>query len=161
MIPIHTLLKFSSRLLPFGAAAIGVYLIAKAIEPTQNAMLAPAHGPITSPFGQRGTTFHNGIDIGMPIGTPIYSPADGVVSSVYTNSIGGNQLTITHANGYTTGYAHLSRFAVQNKQTVKRGQLIAYSGNTGQTTGPHLHFVVRKNNNLINPQNLFNFVTPR
>ncbi|GAB4049423.1 M23 family metallopeptidase [Spirosoma litoris] len=106
---------------------------------------------ITSAFGNRVTptagasTDHTGIDLSAPVGTPVKCPADGTVTNVYTTGSGGNQLTIKHDNGLTTGYAHLSRYGVKSGDKVLAGQLIAYTGNTGTTTGPHLHFSVKDN----------------
>ena len=100
-------------------------------------------GKITSKFGaNRGTYKHNGLDLAAPIGTLILAPLDGIVSAIYNNSSGGNQLLILHTNGITTGYAHLSKTLVKIGDFVKRGQGIAQVGNTGKSTGPHLHFTI-------------------
>ena len=92
---------------------------------------------------------HNGLDIGVPIGTPVYAADDGIVMAVDNNDKSswakyqyGKYVLIKHDNGLATLYAHLSRSAVSKGQTVSRGQLIGYSGNTGYSTGPHLHFGV-------------------
>lgn len=122
------------------------------------AWLKPVTGPVSSGYGNRyhdgKMQFHNGIDIAVPIGTPVLSPADGEVTSIYSNATGGNQLIVTHANGYQSGYAHLKSYNVYVGQKVSRGQKIAYSGNTGNSTGPHLHFTVRLHGNHINPSNI-------
>jgi len=153
---VSSLLKLSSHIMPFGiVGVISVYLLAKVIE--KDELIAPVHGPITSNFGQRGSYFHNGTDIGVPVGTPVKCPSDGIVLGTYQNSAGGLQLMVKHNNGYTTGYAHLSKILVSKNTRVKKNQYIAYTGNTGQSTGPHLHFTLRKNNNLINPKLLINF----
>lgn len=102
---------------------------------------------ISSPFGWRvhpktgKKSFHNGIDIACPAGTPIIAPFDGVVALTRSSS-GGIQLILTHEGGLRMGFAHLSGYADGIKPGVraKAGQVIAYSGNTGRTTGPHLHF---------------------
>lgn len=123
---------------------------------------------ITSNYGYRVhpitkvKKFHNGIDISMPVGTFLTAPADGEVVYVGKNETGGNQLKIKHSE-ISTGYAHLSEVLVKVGQKIKQGELIAKSGNTGQSTGPHLHFTVRKNkpNNqegdIVNPTLYFNF----
>ncbi|OGY59623.1 MAG: hypothetical protein A3B23_00690 [Candidatus Colwellbacteria bacterium RIFCSPLOWO2_01_FULL_48_10] len=88
---------------------------------------------------------HNGLDIGIPIGTPIMSAEDGIVTAVDNNGKRlqyGRYVLIKHGNNMTTLYAHLSRQIVQVGQSVKRGETIGYSGNTGYSTGPHLHFGV-------------------
>ena len=98
---------------------------------------------ITSEFGEKRTTgTHSGLDIAAPTGTPILAPAGGVVQSVYYNAVGGNQLIIEHTDSLKTGYAHLSKTDVKKGDKVKRGQKIGEVGNTGRSTGPHLHFTV-------------------
>lgn len=116
---------------------------------------------ITSPFGARFHPIlkkvigHSGIDIGVGIGTPIYALADGEVIYSGTMSGYGNVVMIDHGN-LTTLYAHNSSLVVKVGQTVKGGQLITYSGNTGRSTGPHLHFEVRDaNGTAINPINYY------
>lgn len=107
---------------------------------------------ITSGFGYRThpTTgeklFHNGIDVGMPVGTQIFAPEDGIVNAVYYNSIGGNQLVLKHSDNRYTGYAHLKELpSLKVGSSVVAGQQIAISGNTGRTTGAHLHFTYKTN----------------
>ncbi|WP_080056742.1 M23 family metallopeptidase [Spirosoma aerolatum] len=114
-----------------------------------NRLIWPVHGRITSEFGNRinpinsQPEFHNGIDIASPEGTSILAPADGRVTSLYTNASGGKQLTIMHDNGFVSGYAHLSKYAVKMSDKVYQGDLIGYVGSTGQVTGPHLHFTLK------------------
>lgn len=106
---------------------------------------------ITSPYGWRihpifnTKTFHSGIDIGVPSGTKIYSLADGLVIYSGWMSGYGNVVMVDHGS-YTSLYAHNSSLAVTVGQTVKGGQLISYSGSTGNSTGPHLHFEIRLQN---------------
>lgn len=95
---------------------------------------------------------HLGVDYAAPAGTPVQSAGSGVILFVGTQSGYGNVVKIQHASGYTTIYAHLSRFAkIKKGQKVKQGQTIAYVGSTGMSTGPHLHFGVYINNKAINP----------
>ncbi len=109
----------------------------------------PGYHQVTSGFGPRNaplagaSTMHNGIDIAAPIGARVVAPWDGTVKSVYSNAGGGNQLIIEHDNGHRTGYAHLDSTLVAPGQRVTRGQDVAKVGNTGNSTGPHLHFTVR------------------
>ncbi|MCG8339731.1 MAG: M23 family metallopeptidase [Cytophagales bacterium] len=99
---------------------------------------------------------HYGLDFAAPRGTPVYATGDGVVKLVKTNMGGhGNQVEINHGYGYTTKYAHLASFSVKVGQKVKRGQCIGYVGNTGVSTGPHLHYEVIKNNKRVDPLNYF------
>ena len=114
----------------------------------------PTVGEISSSYGLRwgGSDFHPGIDIANDVGTPIVATADGVVTSAGWNSGGyGNMVDINHGNGYMTRYAHASQVLVSAGQTVKRGQVIAYMGSTGFSTGPHVHYEIRVNGQLVNP----------
>ncbi len=112
---------------------------------------APLHGRyrITDGFGYRihpithQKRFHFGVDLATQVGTPVYAPADGVVEYAKHKSGYGNYMLINHPFGFKTGYGHLSRFAKREGDIVKKGDLIAYSGNTGRSTGPHLHYEVR------------------
>ncbi len=97
-------------------------------------------------------TFHGGMDFTAETGTEVYATGDGRVVKRQSDAWGyGNHIIVNHGHGYTTVYAHLSRFAVSNGSKVKRGQLIGYVGSTGRSTGPHLHYEVRRNNNPLNP----------
>lgn len=111
----------------------------------------PAAGTLTSIFGMRWGSFHYGIDIANPVGTPIYAPSDGVVKEAGWVSGYGQWIKLEHAKGLGTGYGHLNRILVQPGQEVKRGQQIAEMGNTGFSTGPHLHFEVFDGDQRIDP----------
>lgn len=105
---------------------------------------------------------HSGVDVSAQIGTKVVSPFDGVVEKCDTlaqvNDKGGLELRIKHDNGYMTGYAHLSAIHVKSGQHVKEGQHIADTGNTGASTGPHLHFTLRNARmELIDPLSMFDF----
>lgn len=117
---------------------------------------------ISSYFGYRSDPiykvqkFHSGMDFAAPLGTEIFATGDGVVEKVESNYWGyGNLITIDHGYGYKTQYAHLSRFATQKGQKVKRGQLIGYVGSTGKSTGSHLHYEVLKNETPVDPIHFF------
>jgi murein DD-endopeptidase MepM/ murein hydrolase activator NlpD len=119
----------------------------------------PVHGTnFTSGFGVRSDPFkgraamHPGIDLAGPYGTPIYATADGTVGRAEWNSGGyGNLVEIDHGHGIQTRYGHLSRSIVHAGERVKRGQLIAYMGSTGRSTGSHLHYEVRLDGTAVNP----------
>ncbi len=114
----------------------------------------PVNGVVTSPYGLRwgGTDFHPGIDIANDMGTPIIATADGIVEYAGWNSGGyGNMVDINHGNGIMTRYGHASQVVVVSGQAVKRGQLIAYMGSTGFSTGPHVHYEVHINGQRVNP----------
>lgn len=122
--------------------------------------ILPCNGRFTSGFGMRRDPFtgrmhfHYGIDLAAPIGTPVYAPADGVVKRIKREPRGyGLLLEINHGMGITTRYGHLSKVLVKPGQKVKRGQIIARVGNTGRSTGPHLHYEVRVLNKPVNPLN--------
>ncbi|WP_291953080.1 peptidoglycan DD-metalloendopeptidase family protein [Campylobacter sp.] len=98
---------------------------------------------------------HLGIDYAAPTGTPVKSAGDGVISFIGTKGGYGKVIQIKHTSGYMTLYAHLSRFAkIKRNQKVKQGQVIAYVGSTGMSTGPHLHFGLYLNNKAINPETI-------
>ncbi len=117
----------------------------------------PARGRISSGFGMREhpslgvRKLHTGIDITMPVGTPLHATADGVVSFADRSGGNGNIVVIEHGHGLTSVYAHNSKNLVKPGQAVKRGDLIAYSGSTGLSTGPHVHYEVWRNGQSINP----------
>jgi murein DD-endopeptidase MepM/ murein hydrolase activator NlpD len=95
---------------------------------------------------------HYGVDFSLPRGTPVYATGDGVVKFTRTSIAGyGKQIEIDHGYGYVTKYAHLDDFAVRTGEEVKRGQLIGYSGNTGKSTAPHLHYEVKHKGRPVNP----------
>ena len=99
-----------------------------------------------------GTDFHPGIDIANDMGTPIIATADGVVEYAGWNAGGyGNMVDINHGNGLMTRYGHASQVVVSAGQHVRRGQLIAYMGSTGFSTGPHVHYEVHVNGQRVNP----------
>lgn len=114
----------------------------------------PARGDVTSPFGLRwnGTDFHPGIDIANDFGTPIVATADGIVIDASWNAGGyGNKVDIDHGNGFMTRYGHAQSITVRVGQHVRRGQIIAYMGSTGFSTGPHVHYEVRIHGEPVNP----------
>jgi murein DD-endopeptidase MepM/ murein hydrolase activator NlpD len=99
---------------------------------------------------------HTGIDFSSPTGTPIYATGDGRVSKPKDGLAGyGKTVVIDHGYGYKSLYAHMSKIAVKPGQRVTRGQIIGYVGNTGISTGPHLHYEVRKNDEPVNPVHFF------
>ncbi len=119
--------------------------------------LWPVEGPVTGGFGERTDpfngegAFHTGVDISSNYGHPVIAPADGVVTFANTESGYGNLLVLDHGYGISTRYGHLSAFAVAPGQMVHRGEVIAYVGLTGRSTGPHLHYEVRINGVAVNP----------
>ena len=113
----------------------------------------PAAGYVSSPYGLRfnGTEFHQGIDIAADMGAPIVATADGVVTAAGWNGGYGNMVDVDHGGGIVTRYGHASALAVTVGQQVRRGELIAYVGSTGRSTGPHVHYEVRVDGQPVNP----------
>jgi murein DD-endopeptidase MepM/ murein hydrolase activator NlpD len=113
----------------------------------------PLVGPINSPFGPRWGKFHAGLDIGSPHYQEVVAAADGEV--IYAHDTAGplgKAVVLQHGRGMRTVYAHLSVIVAQEGDTVRQGQAIGGVGNTGRSTGPHLHFEVRKNGAPLNPE---------
>ncbi len=124
----------------------------------QRPSIWPCRGRITSSFGNRfhpimgKNIFHEGIDVANVLWSPVFATADGIVSFVGYNGNYGTSVKLNHrGSGYLTVYAHLEKSAVEEGQVVKRGELVGYLGNSGRSTGPHLHYEVRKFNKYENP----------
>ena len=118
----------------------------------------PTRGWLSSGFGNRISPFtnekefHKGLDISTRMNTPILAPADGLVSSTGKDYLMGNKLTINHGYGLKTRYGHMAKILVKKGEYVKRGQEIGLVGNTGRSTGPHLHYEVYLNSLPVNPR---------
>ena len=147
-----------------GAATAGLKLgmthnasLAEWVSAATAPMLWPVIGPITGSFGERVDpfngegAFHSGVDISCSYGQPVLAPADGVVTYADFYNGYGRMLQIDHGNGISTRYGHLSGFAVTDGETVRKGQVIAYVGLSGRSTGPHLHYEVRIHDTPVNP----------
>ena len=132
---------FVMRLIPNGPPLRGNYRVTSEWGVRQHPIL-------------RRKFLHKGIDFGIPVGTPIYAPADGVVDFASNGYNGGYgiMLKVEHSFGFKTFYAHLNKIAVNKGDFVQKGQLIAYSGNTGRSTGPHLHYEIRYLGADVNPR---------
>lgn len=120
--------------------------------------LRPAKGWVSSEFGYRVSPFtgrrelHRGMDIANHKGTPIIAPADGVVTHAENQWLIGNMVAIDHGYGMVTRYGHLDKFLVKKGERIQRGQKIALMGNTGRSTGPHVHYEVRLNGVPVDPR---------
>ena len=118
-------------------------------------------GYLNSSFGYRKDPidnvmrFHQGQDITVKSGTPIHSPADGIVKRAYYAGGFGNHIKLDHGNGYTTLFAHLSKIKVKHGQKVKKGEVIGLTGNTGRSTAPHLHYEIHHYGESKNPLDYF------
>jgi murein DD-endopeptidase MepM/ murein hydrolase activator NlpD len=126
-------------------------------RPGDGTLAWPVDGPVVSGFGNRvhpilgGTRFHAGIDISAPSGTPIRAPAPGTVTRAGGEGGCGYSITLEHPGGLRTRYCHLSVIHVGVGQTVVFGEVIGLVGSTGLSTGPHLHFEVYRDGNLVDP----------
>lgn len=134
-------------------------LLARAESPASrggvsNRFIWPTVGDVSSGYGYRWGRHHDGIDLANDVGTPIRAARSGRVTYSGWSSGYGRLITIEHDQGYTTFYGHLNESLVESGDYVKAGQNIAYMGNSGNSTGPHLHFEVRKNGTPINPYNV-------
>lgn len=120
--------------------------------------LWPVQGWVTSEFGARqspfhsGVEFHKGLDISTRFGKEIIAPADGLVINTGFDSQDGKFIKIEHGHGFSTAYLHLSRIGVKQGARVKKGEIIGYVGDTGRSTGSHLHYSVLVNNVQVNPR---------
>jgi murein DD-endopeptidase MepM/ murein hydrolase activator NlpD len=120
----------------------------------------PTHGYITSEFGPRRYRYHYGIDLKVNVGDSIASSFSGKIRIIDYEARGyGHYVVVRHDNGLETVYAHLSEVLVSLNQAVDSGDIIALGGNTGRSTGPHLHFEIRYLGNAINPASIVNFNT--
>lgn len=121
-------------------------------------MVAPVVGRITSFFGEdRPGKPHNGVDVAVPVGTPVRAPLDGVVVLRNYTDAGGYQMKVKLSNGMTVGFAHLSEQLADLNASVQRGQVVALSGNTGQSTGPHVHLTLSDSEGTkVDPLDYFN-----
>ncbi len=119
----------------------------------------PVKGILTSHYGNRADPFngegeiHLGVDISALFGTQVRAPADGKIIYAQRKAAYGNLIIIEHGNGLTTRLGHLSRFAVQVGQRVKKNEVVGYVGTSGRSTAPHLHYEVRVNDRAVNPRN--------
>lgn len=119
--------------------------------------LWPVQGWVTSSFGARrspfgsGIEFHKGVDISTRYGKTIVAPADGFVVRSGYEPMDGNTVKIEHGHGFSTAYLHLSKIAMAQGERIKKGQVIGYVGDSGRSTGPHLHYSVYVNNVPVNP----------
>lgn len=151
--PAVVFMPYEGPALPEGATMDRYNLSALGVGETAT----PALGWISSPFGWRehpvdgGEKFHNGVDLGVNLGTDVVAFAGGTVEYIGESPVYGLYLQISHAGGLTTFYAHCNELLVQAGQAVQAGQRVAQSGETGNATGPHLHFEMKLNGVLLNP----------
>ena len=142
----------------------GRYFEASGVGEQREGLMAPVPGSISSRYGMRRhpilgyRRMHSGMDFRARQGTPIYAATDGRVEFAGRNGGYGNYVRLRHAGSLGTGYAHMSRIAVNRGQQVKRGQVIGYVGSTGLSTGPHLHYEMYRGSQKVDPASV-EFVT--
>lgn len=135
----------------------GRFYEASGVGELREGLVAPVPGRVTSNYGMRRhpilgySRMHRGMDFKAGYGTPIYAVTDGRVSFAGRHGGHGNFVKLSHSGGLQSGYAHMSRIAVNNGQNVRRGQVIGYVGSTGLSTGPHLHYEMYRGGASINP----------
>jgi murein DD-endopeptidase MepM/ murein hydrolase activator NlpD len=142
--------KIKSTLLGAQSANAGA-LPAGSIKRGSGSLIWPVNGSVSSPFGFRWGRLHAGIDIPVPEGTPLRAADGGKVALAGWVGGYGNYTCIQHTSSMSTCYGHQSRLGTSVGASVKQGQVFGYSGNTGHSTGPHLHFEVRINGNPVDP----------
>jgi len=125
--------------------------ITPSIYPTLSTRITSTFGYRKDPFTKK-SAYHKGIDFGGSVGDPVFATASGTVEQAGYDSAMGNYIYIDHGNGLETVYMHLSKLYVKEGQNVKKGEKIGALGNTGRSTGPHLHYEVHKNGKAINPR---------
>jgi len=168
-VPPETLLQLAQRRLPL-LTSVWRGDVRPALEDTLAAEAARAAAipsgppvkqalPISSefglrpnPFGGRGHEMHRGIDFKGPVGTPVYATAAGVVREAENSGGYGNHVVVDHGYGYKTLYAHLSEIAVNPGESLQPGELVGYLGNTGRSSGPHLHYEVHYQGQAVDPK---------
>lgn len=121
------------------------------VRPVDGGYLSSSFGYRTSPFTNR-KEFHKGLDISVKQGTPIIATADGVVTFSGKKGLLGNTIIIDHGYGLITRYGHAQKLLKKRGEAVKRGEIVAYVGNTGRSTGPHVHYEVMLNGVQVNPK---------
>lgn len=144
--------RAATRSVRGGSASSGAAGPSGALSVGGGGCMWPASGTVTSEFGNRWGRLHAGIDIAASTGTPIYAAQAGTVIFSGVQSGYGNVVILSHGGGLTTLYAHQSRVAASNGQSVGQGDNIGYVGNTGRSTGPHLHFETRYGGSPRNPR---------
>ncbi|MBN1780740.1 peptidoglycan DD-metalloendopeptidase family protein [bacterium] len=130
-------------------------------SPCENAKITAPFGMMEHPLNKNIMRMHRGVDLAHKRGTPVYAAANGLVAIVNDSAMlrsgYGNHVIIRHENGYESWYAHMDTVLVKNNQHVKQGFMIGRIGSTGKSTGPHLHFEIRENNQPVNPENFIQF----
>jgi len=153
----YTFLKRNAAIIAVSNTSLRLMPAMSFADSTYTPAIWPVMGHITDSFGERldpfsgEGAFHRGVDVATDYGAPVQATADGVVINAETHTGYGRLVVIDHGFGITTWYAHLSAFSAIPGARVKRGEVVGYTGISGRSTGPHVHYEVRINNSPVNP----------
>ncbi len=153
----YTFLKRNAAVIAVSSSGLRMMPAMAFADSNYTPAIWPVLGHITDSFGTRMDpfsgegAFHTGVDVGADYGAPVHVTADGIVVAADQHSGYGRVVIVEHGFGLTTWYAHLSSYAVVAGTRVKRGEVIGYTGISGRSTGPHVHYEVRMNNAPVNP----------
>jgi murein DD-endopeptidase MepM/ murein hydrolase activator NlpD len=153
----YTFLKRNAATIAVSSGGLRLMPAMSFADSTYTPAIWPVLGHITDSFGERldpfsgEGTFHTGVDVASDYGAPVHATADGIVTIVENHAGYGRLVVLDHGFGITTWYAHLSSFSAIAGARVKRGEVVGYTGISGRSTGPHVHYEVRVNNAPVNP----------
>jgi len=153
----YTFLKQNAALITVSSGGMRLIPSMSFAESSYTPAIWPVLGHVTDAFGARldpfsgEGAFHTGVDVATDYGAPVHATADGIVSQADNHAGYGRLVVVDHGFGITTWYAHLSAFSAIAGARVKRGEVIGYTGISGRSTGPHVHYEVRMNNAPVNP----------
>lgn len=153
----YTFLKRNAAVIATSAGGLRLMPVMSFADSSYTPSIWPVLGHITDGFGERldpfsgEGAFHTGVDVASDYGAPVHATADGIVTIAQNHAGYGRLVVIDHGFGITTWYAHLSSYSAITGTRVKRGEVIGYTGISGRSTGPHVHYEVRVNNAPVNP----------
>src|SRR5271170_1921545 len=153
----YTFLKRNAATIAINSGGLRLMPVMNFADSTYTPSIWPVLGHITDGFGERldpfsgEGAFHTGVDVATDYGAPVHATADGIVTIAENHAGYGRLVVIDHGFGITTWYAHLSSFSAIGGTRIKRGEVIGYTGISGRSTGPHVHYEVRVNNAPVNP----------
>jgi len=153
----YTFLKRNAAAIAISSGGLSLMSAMNFADSTYTPSIWPVMGHITDGFGERldpfsgEGAFHTGVDVASDYGAPVHATADGMVATAENRAGYGRVVVIDHGFGISTWYAHLSAFTAVPGSRVKRGEVVGYTGISGRSTGPHVHYEVRMNNAPINP----------
>ncbi len=153
----YTFLKQNAAVIAVSSNGLGLMPVMNFADSNYTPSIWPVMGHITDAFGERldpfsgEGAFHTGVDVASDYGAPVHATADGIVTIAENHSGYGRLVVLDHGFGITTWYAHLSSFSAVPGTRIKRGEVIGYTGISGRSTGPHVHYEVRVNNAPVNP----------